>query len=71
MRLTFALIGVFAFLQVYSVQAILPILQQDFLANETQLGLTVGATVVGIAMISPFWGCYLTVLDERISLFFR
>lgn len=63
MRLTFALIGVFAFLQVYSVQAILPILQQDFLANETQLGLTVGATVVGIAMISPFMG----MLSDRFG----
>lgn len=62
-KLTFALIGVFAFLQVYSVQAILPILQADFVANPTQLGLTVGATVIGIALVSPFMG----LLSDRFG----
>lgn len=63
LKLTFAIIGLFAFLQVYSVQAILPILQQDFSANETQLGLMVGATVIGIAIISPFIG----LLSDRFG----
>lgn len=62
-KLTFALIGVFAFLQVYSVQAILPILQSDFVANPTQLGLAVGATVIGIAIVSPFMG----LLSDRFG----
>lgn len=62
-KFTFAIIGLFAFLQVYSVQAILPILQQDFSANETQLGLLVGATVMAIAIISPFIG----LLSDRLG----
>ncbi len=50
------LVGFFAFLQVYSVQAILPVLMQDLQATEVQAGLTVGATVLGVAMMSPFMG---------------
>ena len=37
--LAIALIGVFAFLQVYSVQAVLPILMHDLQASEVQVGL--------------------------------
>ena len=44
--LAIALIGVFAFLQVYSVQAVLPILMHDLQASEVQVGLAVGATAV-------------------------
>ena len=50
------MIGVFAFLQVYSVQAILPVLAQDLQATEVQVGLAVGATVLGVAVMSPFMG---------------
>ena len=55
-RLTIGIIGMFAFLQVYSIQAILPIIRQDFMASETQAGMTVGATVLAIAIMSPFMG---------------
>lgn len=55
-RLTIGIIGMFAFLQVYSIQAILPIIRQDFNASETQAGMTVGATVLAIAIMSPFMG---------------
>lgn len=55
-QLTIGLIGTFAFLQVYSVQAILPVLMQEFSASETQVGMTVGATVLAIAFMSPFIG---------------
>ena len=55
-KLTVALIGVFAFLQVYSVQAILPILMIDLNASEIKVGLSVGATVMAIALMSPFTG---------------
>lgn len=55
-QLSVGLIGMFAFLQVYSVQAILPVLRQEFLASETQVGMTVGITVMAIAFISPFIG---------------
>lgn len=55
-KFTIAIIGVFAFLQVYSVQAILPILMNDLNATEVQAGLAVGATVMAIALMSPFTG---------------
>ncbi|WP_066800164.1 MFS transporter [Moraxella oblonga] len=55
-KFTVAMIGFFAFLQVYSVQAILPILKTDLNASEVQIGIAVGATVMAIAMMSPFMG---------------
>ncbi len=55
-KITIAMIGMFAFLQVYSVQAILPALMNDLHANEVQIGLSVGATVMAIALMSPFMG---------------
>ncbi len=56
LKLTVGLIGVFAFLQVYSIQAILPVLIMDFKATEVQAGMIVGATVLAIAIMSPFLG---------------
>ncbi|MFD2376446.1 hypothetical protein ACFSTJ_01925 [Ottowia pentelensis] len=44
---TIALVGVFAFLQVYSVQSILPELQRDLNATVVEIGRAVGATVLG------------------------
>lgn len=55
-KLTIAMIGFFAFLQVYSVQAILPTLMHDLHASEIQIGMAVGATVLAIALMSPFMG---------------
>ena len=55
-KFTVAMIGFFAFLQVYSVQAILPVLMTDLKATEVQAGMAVGATVLAIALISPFMG---------------
>ena len=60
-----ALIGVFAFLQVYSVQAILPVLVQDLQASEVQAGLAVGATVLGVAVMSPFMGMLSDALGRK------
>ena len=50
------LVGVFAFIEVYSVQSILPILVQDFQATPIAAGATVGATVLAVALTSPFMG---------------
>ena len=46
----------FAFLQVYSIQAVLPVLMMDFSATEVQAGMIVGATIMAIAIMSPFLG---------------
>ncbi|MDO5652784.1 MAG: MFS transporter [Brachymonas sp.] len=53
---TVTLIGAFAFLQVYSVQAILPLLLRDLQATVVQGGHIVGATVLAVAFMSPFMG---------------
>lgn len=64
-KFTIAMIGFFAFLQVYSVQAILPILMNDLQASEVQVGLAVGATVMAIALISPFMGMLSDAFGRR------
>ncbi len=56
LKLTIGLIGMFAFLQVYSIQAILPVLMMDLSATEVQAGMIVGATILAIAIMSPFLG---------------
>ncbi len=50
------LVGVFAFLQVYAIQAILPALKHHFNATAAQLGISVAMTVTAIAMMSPVMG---------------
>ena len=56
--LTLALIGVFAFLQVYSVQSILPDLQRDLHASVVELGSAVGATVLAVALAAALIGMF-------------
>ena len=51
-------IGFFAFLNVYAMQAVLPLVMQDFHATPLQAGATVGATVLAIALVSPFMGMW-------------
>jgi predicted MFS family arabinose efflux permease len=55
-RLLVWVIGFFAFLNVYSMQAVLPLVMRDFHASPLQAGATVGATVLAIALVSPFMG---------------
>lgn len=50
------LIGFFAFVNVYSVQSILPLIVSDFGASPVEAGATVGATVFAVALVSPFIG---------------
>lgn len=50
------LVGFFAFLNVYSVQSVLPLMMADFHASPLKVSMTVGATVFAIALISPFMG---------------
>ena len=49
-----ALVGVFAFIQVYSVQSILPQLQRDLHASVVEIGNSVGVTVLAVALIRGF-----------------
>ncbi|WP_320347594.1 MFS transporter [Castellaniella sp.] len=63
--LTVALVGVFAFIQVYSVQSILPELQQDLNATVVEIGNAVGMTVLAVALISPFIGMLSDALGRK------
>lgn len=58
-------IGFFAFLNVYSMQAVLPLVMQDFGATPVQAGATVGATVLAIALVSPFMGMLSDALGRK------
>lgn len=63
--LTVALVGVFAFIQVYSVQSILPQLQHDLRASVVQIGNSVGVTVLAVALISPFVGMLSDAIGRK------
>jgi len=65
LMLTVALVGVFAFLQVYSVQSILPQLQQDLNASVVEIGNAVGMTVLAVALISPFIGMLSDAMGRK------
>ena len=70
-RLTLGLIftilvtGALAFLQVYSIQSILPVLMQEFHADAPAAGSTVGATVLAVAIMSPFMGMISDALGRK------
>ncbi len=61
-------IGFFAFLNVYSMQAVLPMVMQDFQASPVQAGVTVGATVLAIALVSPFMGMLSDALGRKVII---
>lgn len=67
------LIGFFAFLNVYSMQSVLPLVMGDFHASPVEAGATVGATVLAVALVSPFMGMLSDALGRKrilcISLF--
>jgi predicted MFS family arabinose efflux permease len=62
------LIGFFAFLNVYSMQAVLPLVMQDFHATPLQAGATVGATVLAVALVSPFMGMLSDAVGRKVVL---
>lgn len=62
------LIGMSAFLQVYAVQAVLPVLMADLQATEVQAGLSVGATVLGVALMSPFMGMLSDAFGRKVFI---
>ncbi len=68
------LIGFFAFLNVYSMQSVLPMVMRDFNASPVEAGTTVGATVLAVALVSPFMGMLSDAWGRKnmicISMFF-
>ncbi len=65
LKLTMALVGVFAFIQVYSIQSILPQLQRDLNASVVEIGNSVGMTVLAVALISPFIGLLSDAIGRK------
>ncbi len=59
------LIGFFAFLNVYSIQSVLPLVMQDFQASALQAGMTVGATVLAVGLVSPVMGMLSDAFGRR------
>lgn len=62
------ILGFFAFLNVYSMQALLPMVMHDFSATPVQAGATVGATVLGVALLSPFIGMLSDAVGRKVVL---
>jgi predicted MFS family arabinose efflux permease len=66
-------IGFLAFLNVYSIQAVLPMVMAEFHASALQAGMTVGATVLAVGLVSPVMGMLSDALGRRgilcISMF--
>lgn len=62
------LIGFFAFINVYSMQSVLPLVMQDFHASPLQAGTTVGATVLAVALVSPFMGMLSDGIGRKVVL---
>ncbi|PIT17291.1 MFS transporter [Snodgrassella alvi] len=73
-RLNLALIitvlvtGALAFVQVYSVQSILPVLMQEFQASAAVIGSTVGATILAVAFMSPFLGMISDAFGRKVFI---
>jgi predicted MFS family arabinose efflux permease len=61
-------IGFFAFLNVYSIQAVLPMVMNDFHATALQAGMTVGATVLAVGLVSPLMGMLSDAFGRRAIL---
>lgn len=57
------LCGIFAFLNLYVTQPMLPLLEHRFHASKSLVGLTVSASTLGVAIAAPFLG----TLAERLS----
>ncbi|MGB6242463.1 MAG: MFS transporter [Castellaniella sp.] len=65
LKLTVVLVGMFAFIQVYSIQSILPQLQHDLNASVVEIGNAVGMTVLAVALISPFVGMLSDAIGRK------
>ena len=59
------LIAFFAFINLYAMQSILPLVMHDFDASPLRAGATVGATVLAVALVSPFMGILSDALGRK------
>ena len=64
-RAAVALVGCCAFMDLYSPQALLPMLAREFNAGVTDVGLLISATSFAVALIAPFSGTVADVLGRK------
>jgi predicted MFS family arabinose efflux permease len=57
------MLGLFSFQTVYAVQSLLPQWMQDFHSSAAEVGATVAATVLAMALVSPWMG----MLSDRVG----
>ncbi len=64
-RIAVAIAGCISFINLYSPQALLPMLAREFGAGARAVSLTVSATTFAIALIAPFTGTVADVLGRK------
>lgn len=64
-RAAVALAGCCCFMDLYSPQALLPMLSREFNAGVTDVGLLISATSFAVALIAPFSGTAADVLGRK------
>jgi predicted MFS family arabinose efflux permease len=57
--------GVFAFLNLYATQPLLPLFSHLFHASEAMAGLTVSASTLGVALAAPLVGAFTERLNRK------
>jgi YNFM family putative membrane transporter len=64
-RYAVALAGAGAFLNLYSPQAVLPLLQKEFGTTEAGIALIVFASIIAVALTAPFTGAIADVIGRK------
>jgi predicted MFS family arabinose efflux permease len=60
-----ALCGIFAFVDMYVTQPLLPLFEHIFSASKAAVGLTVSATTLGVALAAPVYGIFVERLNRK------
>jgi YNFM family putative membrane transporter len=63
--LAVCLCGVFAFIDLYATQPLLPLFVHIFGASKAAVGLTISASTLGVAISAPFFGAFAERLSRR------
>lgn len=61
--------GIFAFLNLYATQPLLPLLAHLYRASEAAVGLTVSASTLGVALAAPVFGTLTEHLSRKRVIF--
>src|SRR5437764_10814360 len=59
------LVGFAAFLNLYAPQPLLPLLSKTFNASKVEVGLTITATTMAVAMLAPIVGTLADLLGRK------